>query len=231
MAIAIKTIPKIIRHIWFGKDLKDPFDNPFYLKCATSNKQFLEGYEQTTWNKQQCYDFVKEHFPQYYDVYCKLSKDIMRIDIIRYMMLHVLGGIYMDHDITLNKGFDEHLGMSHFFVMEKIMTEELCIRVGLRNPIRNKVKEDQRRISNYCMGSIPGEQIWLDILKEIFNRIEVNPKCITLPKLLSQYDILYLTGPDAVSHVVNRSEGSIVLSLPDSKSLLTHHEAGTWRRD
>ena len=229
-------IPKVINQVWFGREGKDPFVIPLYKNCAEHNEKFLENFELKLWTKDDCYKLVEEYFPQYKQKFNSLFKDILRMDIIRYMIMYVHGGFYYDHDIQLKKNMINNLNHKALFVTEIILSKKSCENVAKNNLIRCGVPEDEIRVANYFMGSEPGHNIWLVLLKEVFERIDKNPQCITettskIP--VSQYDILYLTGPDAITHIVNRydSKEITLLNLQQSRSFVQHLASGTWRKD
>ncbi len=58
------------------------------------------------WTDEDNLLFVKNEYPDFYDIFVKLPKNIMRADVIRYLLLYRLGGLYMDLDYEMLKPFD-----------------------------------------------------------------------------------------------------------------------------
>jgi len=58
------------------------------------------------WTDEDNLAFVTKEFPDFLDTYLKLPKNIMRADVIRYLLLYRLGGLYMDMDYEMLKPFD-----------------------------------------------------------------------------------------------------------------------------
>lgn len=57
------------------------------------------GYSYHFYNDQNCFDFMKEHFPgEVIDCYCKLPMAVMKADLWRYCVIYKYGGIYADVD-------------------------------------------------------------------------------------------------------------------------------------
>ena len=50
--------------------------------------------------------FVQKEYPAFLPIYQKLPKNIMRVDVIRYLIMYKLGGLYMDLDYEMLKPFD-----------------------------------------------------------------------------------------------------------------------------
>ena len=49
---------------------------------------------------------MKDETPHLYDVYVSLPKNIMRADMIRYVIMSKIGGLYLDLDYEMLKPFD-----------------------------------------------------------------------------------------------------------------------------
>ena len=45
-----------------------------------------------------CDELVKFHYPQYEELYYNVKYPIMKVDIVRFLILHRYGGIYIDMD-------------------------------------------------------------------------------------------------------------------------------------
>jgi mannosyltransferase OCH1-like enzyme len=58
------------------------------------------------WTDEDNLAFVTAEFPDFLDIYVKLPSNIMRADVIRYLLLYRLGGVYMDLDYEMLKPFD-----------------------------------------------------------------------------------------------------------------------------
>src|SRR4051812_18747662 len=58
------------------------------------------------WTDEDNLKFVKSEFPELLDIYVGLPKNIMRADVIRYMLLYRLGGLYMDMDYEMLRPFE-----------------------------------------------------------------------------------------------------------------------------
>lgn len=107
-------IPKIIHHI-------APADegrwHPFWHKCRESWIKEFPDYQFILWNDREDIDnFVRDHYPQYWNLYNAFPVHIMRIDFVRLCILHKYGGIYADMDIFCYKNFDDYLTKDIYFL-------------------------------------------------------------------------------------------------------------------
>ncbi|MDL2297302.1 hypothetical protein LJC68_06820 [Bacteroidales bacterium OttesenSCG-928-B11] len=109
-------IPKLIHQIWSGK--YEPLPPRYDAFCQTW-KELHPDFEYRFWMEADINDFVSTHFPQYEAKYKNFPHDIQRWDTIRYMILHKLGGIYVDVDYECLKNIAELIDQSScFFALE-----------------------------------------------------------------------------------------------------------------
>ena len=95
-------IPKIIHHIWMGKN-EIPDLN---IKCAESIKKTNSDFEYKLWKDDDVNNMMKNDFPEYYEKFNELPRMIMKIDMFRYFLMYKYGGLYTDMDYYMFKGFD-----------------------------------------------------------------------------------------------------------------------------
>ncbi len=88
-------IPKIIHQVWEGKTTPLP---DFLCKLGKSWRDKNPDWEYVYWDKARMDSFVHEYYPFYMDIYNKFPYDVMRWDVIRYMILYKIGGLYVDFD-------------------------------------------------------------------------------------------------------------------------------------
>ena len=119
--------------------------------------------------------------------------------------------------------FAEHPEVGAMFLLEGEVTDEQARQTAAEQPIRNGQPEDRLRISNYFMACRPGHPIMDDILRLAVLRSG-------LP-VQGDYDILYTTGPDLVSTVVNRHAYTDVVIVRETEEKLgfQHLVSGGWR--
>jgi mannosyltransferase OCH1-like enzyme len=142
------TIPKIIHHI-APKDISRW--HPIWNRCYPSWKEHFSDFEHKLWEDgEEINNFVKEHYPQYYDMFMDFPAHIMRVDFVRFCILHHYGGIYSDMDMFCYKNFYDEL--SHpLHIIEAPYGEEF--------------------LESSLMMSEPAHEFWTDCMelsKEVF---------------------------------------------------------------
>ncbi len=177
------TIPKIIHQI-------APLDksrwHPLWDKCHPTWRQCYLDFEHKLWSDQEeIIEFVKENYYDFYQLFLDFPVHIMRVDFIRFCMLHYYGGIYADMDMYCYKNFYNEL--SHpVMIVEAPYGEEF--------------------LESSLMVSEPYNQFWIDCMelsKEKFYG-EVKKKNISIPfnnDRASQYIIQSACGPALICKV------------------------------
>ena len=226
-------IPKIIHQTWKNNDVPEG-----YLEYQKKVKELHPDWEYKLWTDEDNTAFVKQYFPGFYDTYVGLPKNIMRADMIRYMIMFQVGGIYLDLDYEMLKPFD-------------LLNYELVLPYN-----RNKSFGDPYDAFGNCIfGSVPGHPFWkyvLDDFKEprdyqqFFKSLSDKPyivrdttleEAITGPGLLTRIFFAAqdkLTGyhlPERILfHPPNpRSGNEYAKILSNGRSYGIHHCSGTWR--
>lgn len=146
------TIPKIIHQVWEGRT--EP-SMPARLKVlANTWKECNPGWEYHLWNGEEMDKLVETHFPEYLSLYRSFPYNVQRWDTIRYMILYVHGGVYVDLDSECYQPMDA--------LLEK---ETFCF--GEEPPAHNPDASILRLAGNAFMASEPRCKGWLSILEAI----------------------------------------------------------------
>jgi mannosyltransferase OCH1-like enzyme len=100
-------IPKIIHFI-------APADksrwHPMWNRCYPSWLEHFRDFEHRLYNDNSDIErFVYTHYPKYYNMFMEFPAHIMRIDFVRFCLLHYYGGIYSDMDMYCYKNFYDEL--------------------------------------------------------------------------------------------------------------------------
>lgn len=104
-------IPKTIHYCWFGgNELSD-----LAKKCIGSWKKYFPDYEIVQWNEQNfdinCCQYVREAY--------KEKKWAHVSDYARFYVLYYHGGIYLDTDVEVIKGFEDIIAQGAFMACER----------------------------------------------------------------------------------------------------------------
>ena len=211
-------IPKIIHQTWKTEQIPAKAQ-PFVNRVRELNPDW----EYRLWTDEDNLQLVREHFPQLLEIYEGFSRGIMRADVIRYMIMYHIGGVYLDLDYEMLHPFD--------FGDHKVV-------LPMSRSIAHGNSYDL--VGNCVFASEPGHKFWADLLEDL----RINP-----PKVEEYIQVLGATGPDFVSRIYFGSEYPDVYtpekmayhppapkSKADYQALLTngvtqgiHHTWGSWR--
>ncbi len=213
-------IPKIIHQTWKTKEVPGKWV-PLVRKVQTLNP----GWEYKLWTDADNEGFVRDEFPEFYKIFMGFSRAIMRADVIRYLIMSKIGGVYLDLDYEVLKPFD--FG-NHSLILP------------LNRSLKNGDPKDA--LGNCFFASAPGQPFWQDVI----NDLRQNPPSVSDPSQITK-----ATGPLFLTRVYESHKDhyrNIYLpdkmiyhpSFPNSKknrkrirrngvSLGMHHPWGSWK--
>jgi mannosyltransferase OCH1-like enzyme len=165
-------IPKLIHQTWKTDDIPKKH-RPFVNKVKTLNPEW--SYK--LWTDRDNDEFVKSEFPEFHRVFTGFSKNIMRADVIRYLIMYKIGGVYLDLDYEVLKPFN-------FENKNIVLPLWLSVKDGDPADI----------LGNFFLASVPGHRYWLDAINELKN----NPPIVT-----DYTQVLEATGPIFVTRIYN----------------------------
>ena len=108
---APQIIPKIIHRIWFGSK---PMPEKF-VDFLTGQVKVCAEYDTRLWDEEA----ARKYYPFMLSSSVKMLEDaqlspVVKSDVLRYELLSLFGGIYVDTDIEVERSFDELLGETFF---------------------------------------------------------------------------------------------------------------------
>lgn len=95
-------VPAIIHQVLLG-DLEM---RPEWKEARSSCQLLHPTWDFQLWHSNEATAFVKEHYPEIYSTYQNYPLEIQRSNVIRYLLLHHYGGIYLDLDIRCRQNLD-----------------------------------------------------------------------------------------------------------------------------
>ena len=105
-------IPKIIHQTYKSRTL--PTDYKLWREqCMKLNPTWTFK----LWTDSDNREFVANVYPELLSLYDNYNANIKRIDMVRYLYLDTIGGMYMDLDFTCLKPFDESFDSIHEFTV------------------------------------------------------------------------------------------------------------------
>lgn len=163
-------IPKIIFQTWKTYDVPD---NWKYGQKTVKEKN--KDWKYVLLSDKDNLRIVKQYFPDFLSYYVNFKYNIQRADAIRYMVLYLYGGVYIDLDYQALKPFDK-------IILEKDK------EVGLMK------SSNIDCITNSFLCSHKGAKFWLECIEEM-------KKPYKWWYLTKHFKIYYSTGPFMVDMV------------------------------
>jgi hypothetical protein len=152
---------------------------------------------------------VSSHFPALTPILDMLPTGVQRSDVARLLLLSAWGGVYADVDAAPAKGdlealLDAHPHASALFFEEALLTPSQAEHAALSHAVRSGRPEARQRIANYFIASAPRERCIRTVLEEVVARVRKRP---ALTPGDADYEVLFTTGPDAVTDAVHGLRG------------------------
>tara|TARA_R110002020_G_scaffold190290_1_gene389789 strand:+ start:8521 stop:9240 length:720 start_codon:yes stop_codon:yes gene_type:complete len=117
-------IPKIIHQIYFDLHNKKIEDIPLFKTSSERIQKLNPDYKYILWSEDECNKLVKEKLPEYYDFYNSMRYKIQQIDYIRFVILYLYGGFYVDLDLINLKNLDNLLNQKFIgYTLRKFVPE------------------------------------------------------------------------------------------------------------
>ncbi|WP_449395195.1 glycosyltransferase family 32 protein [Devosia riboflavina] len=168
-------IPKILHFTWKSEQL--PRQMQAYYDAW---RRLHPGWDVRLWTDETMRAFVVETYPDFIATYDAYPKMIQRADSFRYLVLGALGGVYADLDVE------------PFQSIEGLLQHECFLGI---EPLEHIFPDRHHQgvpflLTNAFMGSVPGHQLWKDIVAR-------------MPSLVG-LETFYATGPSMVTAAVLR---------------------------
>jgi mannosyltransferase OCH1-like enzyme len=211
-------IPKIIHQTYKSTELP-----PVYRQCQESVLKLHPDFEYRFYTDADMDRIVREEAPEYYKAFSALPRMIMKIDMFRYFLMYLYGGLYVDMDYMMLRRFD-------------LLEEEVVLPCS---------REDGwgvvQRIGNCVFASRAGHPFWRGLMDTLF----------TIDRTVNMVDsgvdqAVTGTGPGFVTDMWQRYVDKQTIYVPrklmfhppsntardilfDMKSYGIHFCAGLWR--
>ncbi|MEI8226786.1 MAG: glycosyltransferase [Planctomycetota bacterium] len=174
------------------------------------------------WTDASITDFVENHYPEYQKAFAALPRQIMRVDIFRYMVLGVEGGVYCDLDFRMFRPVDAMISDCRLLL-----------------PAESDRAGSETFLAQHFLAGAAQHIFWSDLIENALGR--------PLDVIRNYTDPVMATGPGFVTRVwraaperyhakipmrVYFSPPSVLAESPQLISPLSfglHDCAGTWR--
>ena len=141
---------------------------------------------------------VDTHYPELSALYRRYPYAIQRVDMIRYLILHRYGGVYVDLD------------MECFRCIEDLLFDQSCL-LSLEASAHNQIHQRERIVSNAFMAATPGHPLFEAVIDDLRNHRSRETQ--------SDRIVLDTTGPMMLTRVIDRVGERLAVGILDAKHL------------
>lgn len=215
---------KIIHQIWFTFSIKSKKLYQDLKKYRNSWDILNPDWFHYIWTEKIALFFMKLYYPSYVSLYNSYPYAIQRVDVLRYFILQMYGGIYVDMDMECLKSLT---------YMRNLFPKDIYIIETANSTLGSKV-------SNSMMFSIPKHPFWKKVIKKLRKNKDT-------PWYYSRHlSIMYSTGPSFLNRLFTKYQYKLSLNLfpmdlfnpkgisddvkiiDRNKVYTIHHGAGSW---
>lgn len=171
--------PRIIHFIWLQGIQAGDFE-PFYASNIASWKRHNPGWDVMFWDKGKIFEYLIQNYPDWAALWLELDKPIKQCDMARYLILHGIGGIYSDVDVTCVQPIDT-LAKSNEIRLRKWNKFEQPTFADFSNAEKEKfdsekydifftrenflVDKQGYAVSNAIISSVPKNDFWIKLVE------------------------------------------------------------------
>jgi mannosyltransferase OCH1-like enzyme len=213
-------IPKIVHQIWFNFT-KNKKGDKMPIKYIKEREKIIKKNMDFTfilWSEKNAKKLIKRKYKWFYKKYTQFKNPVERVDAFKYILMYEYGGIYIDTDVKVKKGFSKFFE-KHNINNNIILSEE-------SRPILKILS-----FSNSILISKKSEKFWIHVLKYI-NKWE----SLIIENIDPHLEIICKTGPIMLHSVytdfLNKYRITIVPSVyfmeKSIQSCIYHISDKTW---
>lgn len=225
--------PRIIHMMhfpWDGNQRPKADENDFDHGPVAAMRAYAPGFEVKLWTFSAVRELCRERYPDVWAALENVARPVMRVDVLRWVVVHRFGGIYWQMNATPLRAMEAYLpapGKSVRLFTEFELTPEKC-RALAAEPIRGGEPEEPVRVLIQAFAAEPGAAFVEKTIDFLVDRVRAHE-----PR--RDYDVLYITGNAAISTAYDRfgkSDESVErIGLDESRRMLKWHYRGSWRTD
>lgn len=223
--------PRIIHLIYFPWDRNQRLlDDPLAFDRAPveAMRAYAPDFEVRLWTYPEARSWCESHYPEVWRVLQRASRPVMLVDVLRWVVVHQVGGIYWQLGTTPlapMRAFLPSDGKDVRLFTEFELSPEQG-QVAAAEPIRAGEPEESTRVLIQAFSARPKA-------KFVERMIEFQTERMLRYEVKRDYDVLFITGNAAASTAYDRfgrSDPAVEL-IPSSESrrLMKWHYRGTWR--
>ena len=157
-------IPRIVHQLWKAETVPARWQD-----AVQSVLRYHKGWEYRLWTDEAMEHHVRTQHPELHRAFARFERQIMRVDVFRYVLMHDFGGLYCDLDSEFVRPYD-------YSGADVVLSLEYDVAYG----------DDADQVANYFFASVPGHPLWRDVLAAV----QINP-----PSAAEEPDVCIATGP------------------------------------
>jgi len=195
-------IPKIIHQT---APLNKEEWHPIWILCSESVKNNFKDFKYVLWSDEDIDNFILNNFPNEYLDYKKLPFHIIKIDLFRYALLYIHGGIYIDMDMYCYQNFFDDL-KNDINLVESDCPDEF---------------EQLELVQNSLMAGVKNKNFFLECFLEGIKR----SKNTNFKEKIhdNHYNIKYASGPILLKDMMLKFKEINLLPLKYFNTTNNHH--------
>lgn len=188
-------IPKRIIQFRCIKGTSNNAELPPLSRAVVANIKLLNpDFEYQFFDDIRMESFVRENFPEHWDLFCAFRFPIQRFDFFRYLAIYDQGGFYFDLDVLLSSSLADLLKSGCVFPFE---------RLTWSRHMREQLGMDWET-SNYAFGAAPQHPFIGAVIQNCVraqtDRAWMMEPLRGLPwPLREELEVIYSTGPGLIS--------------------------------
>lgn len=168
--MSMNRIPKILHQTSRTAEIPKRWEH-----TVAASRAMHRGWDYELWTNERSRRYVAEHHPEMAKTFNEYERDIMRADVIRYVVMHDFGGVYCDLDYEFIRPYD-------YTGADLVIAKEFDRDYGDNRDI----------VAGFLLASAPGHDFWVDVLRELID----NP-----PVTGTYHDVVKATGPGFLTRV------------------------------
>lgn len=204
----------------------DDFDHAPY----EAMRAYAPGMDVRLWTYPKARALCEEQYPEVWAVLRTVSRPVMMVDVLRWVVVHHQGGIYWQMNTTplvRMESFLPSAGKSVRLFTEFDLSEAQC-RNAMAEPIRQGEPEEAKRILIGVFSATKGAGFVQEMIRFLLGRLRQSTP-------IRDYDILFISGNAAASTGYDRfgkNDVTVeVVGLADSRRMMKLHYEGSWRTE
>lgn len=186
-------IPQVIHQIWKEQTLP-----PRYQVLSQSWRQAHPNWQWRLWTNADNLAFVAQHYPELLNCYHDYPFWIQRVDMIRYLILHRLGGVYVDLDFEC------------FRSIQPLLQDRDCV-LSVEAEEHKRIHQRQLIVSNAFMAAAPGHLLFAAVINDLC--------CHRSRETVPDRIVLDTTGPMMLTRVLDRIGDDTAVTVLESRHL------------